>query len=568
MPQLASFTNTQNYTIPQDVFSMRIRIYGAGGGGEFINNDFALTSTAGSSGGSSSFLGLVAGGGQGGGIGGKNGGGGGGGTSISYNWSNLGASISTVNGSSGGLSSGGSGGNIAGVTRNGGNGTPGQVSYTSSVSHVFNNETNVTLFSSSSPDLSVSINNQGSPDGTPCGMPSSGKNYGVSFNVPFVDSSYSVSVFGICQQAAAGGTAGAPYSVDGIGYKSANGFTIWFTTGSCKNTYIRCFSFTATGLKVGARGKGGGGGAALETTLTKDMLLASGGTYAPGTTHTATVGGGGSKGGNTASDGASGLIDLYLLIIPRISLTATRTAITAGESTTLSWSTTGDASSITWSSGGLTNGNLTSNATVSPSVSTTYTATASGLGGTSPEASIRISVYQRPTATLTAPSSLLYNQQGIISYDTNYANVSITITPTYSYDNGTVTGTPVSINPASSAESGAGTVVAGSFTSAIPYNNYGPRTAQYSLRVVGSGGEFSAPVTTTTIIIDETPENINVPETEDAFKNQDPVNAPDYEVTSNYLQVLDIDIPVEIKSSAPIKVDKNRQENWEDLRSL
>jgi hypothetical protein len=235
----------------------------------------------------------------------------------------------------------------------------------------------------------------------------------------------------------------------------------------------------------------------------------------------------------------------------------------------LSWSTTGDASSITWSSGGLTNGNLTSNATVSPSVSTTYTATASGLGGTSPEASIRISVYQRPTATLTAPSSLLYNQQGTISYDTNYANVSITITPTYSYDNGTVTGTPISINPASSAESGApGTIVAGSFTSAIPYNDYGPRTAQYSLRVVGSGGEFSAPVSTITIIIDETPENINVPETEDAFKNQDPVDAPDYQVTSNYLQVLDIDIPVEIKSSAPIKVDKNRQENWQDLRSL
>jgi len=568
MPQLASITNTQNYTIPQDVYSMRIRIYGAGGGGEFINNNVALTSTAGTSGGSSSFLGLIAGGGTGGGIGGKNSGGNGGGTSFTYNWSNLGATISTVSGSSGGISTGGTGGNIAGVTKNGGNGTPGQVSYTSNVYHEFNNETNVTLFTSNSPDLTVSINNTGSPDGTPCGLPPSGKNYGVYFNVPFVDSSYSVSVFGVCQQAAAGGTAGAPYSLDGIGAKSANGFQIWFTTGACKNTYIRCFSFTATGLKVGARGRGGGGGA-LETTLTREMLLGSGGTYSPGTTHTATVGGGGSRGGNTAFDGASGLIDLYLLIIPRISLSATRTQIAVGESTTLNWSTTGDASSISWSSGGLTNGNLASSATVSPTVTTTYTATASGLGGTSPPASVTIVVYQRPTASITVPSTLLYGQQGTISYDTNYANTSITITPTYSYDNGTVTGTVVNITPAASAENGsAGTQVAGSFTSSIPYNNYGPRTVQYTLNAVGSGGNTTAPVTNTTIIIDETPENVNIPETEDAFKNQDPVFSPDYDVTSSYLQVLDIDIPVEIKASAPIKVDKNLQENWQDVRRL
>lgn len=568
MPQLASITNTQNYTIPQDVYSMRIRIYGAGGGGEFINNDVALTSTAGTSGGSSSFLGLIAGGGTGGGIGGKNSGGNGGGTSFTYNWSNLGATISTVSGSSGGISTGGTGGNIAGVTKNGGNGTPGQVSYTSNVFHQFNNETNVTLFTSNSPDLTVSINNPGSPDGTPCGLPPSGKNYGVYFNVPFVNSSYSVSVFGVCQQAAAGGTAGAPYSLDGIGAKSANGFQIWFTTGACKNTYIRCFSFTATGLKVGARGRGGGGGGALETTLTREMLLGSGGTYSPGTTHTATVGGGGSRGGNTAFDGASGLIDLYLLIIPRISLSATRTQIAVGESATLNWSTTGDASSISWSSGGLTNGNLTSSATVSPTVTTTYTATASGLGGTSPPASVTIVVYQRPTASITVPSTLLYGQQGTVSYNTNYANISITITPTYSYDNGTVTGTAINIPPASSAESGGASQVIGSFTSAIPYNNFGPRTVQYTLNVVGSGGNTTAPVTNTTIIIDETPENVNVPETEDAFKNQDPVFSPDYDVTSSYLQVLDIDIPVEIKASAPIKVDKNLQENWQDVRSL
>ena len=61
MPTTASFSNTQNFTIPEDVYSMRIRVYGAGGGGEFIGTSATLPSTAGINGTSSSFLGLVAG---------------------------------------------------------------------------------------------------------------------------------------------------------------------------------------------------------------------------------------------------------------------------------------------------------------------------------------------------------------------------------------------------------------------------------------------------------------------------------------------------------------------------
>lgn len=567
MPTTASFSNTQNYTIPEDVFSMRVRIYGAGGGGEFISGDANLSSTAGSSGGSSSFIGLVAGGGKGGGIGGKNAGGNGGTTSTTYNWANLGASISSANGSTGGLSNGGAGGNIAGITKNGGAGTPGQFSYTSNVNHIFDNTTNVTTFSSTSPDLSVNIENQGAPDGLGCSPSLSSKHYQVNFYVPFTSSSYGITVFGVCQQAAGGSTTG-PFSVAGIQNQTTNGFRIWFCRNG-GNSFIRCFSFTATGLKVGAQGRGGGGGAALETTLTRQMLLSTGGTYAPGTTHQVTVGDGGNRGGSTAASGASGFVELYMFIIPRISLTASRSPIAVGESSILSWTTTGDASSLSWSSGGLTNGNLTSTATVSPTVTTTYTATASGLGGTSPPASVTVVVYQRPTASISAPISLDYNTQGIVSYATEFANLSITITPTYSYDTGIVTGTPINIPPAASAEHGAlGSVVSGSFNTQIPYNNAGPRQVQYTLVAVGSGGSISPPVTLTTINIDEMPDNVNVPETEDVFKSQNPVNTPDYAVTSNYLQVTDIDIPIEIKSNRPIKVDKNRQENWFDLRQL
>jgi len=109
--------------------------------------------------------------------------------------------------------------------------------------------------------------------------------------------------------------------------------------------------------------------------------------------------------------------------------------------------------------------------------------------------------------------------------------------------------------------------VSGSFNTAIPYTNAGPRTVSYQISAVGSGGDVSV-LNTITIIIDETPENMNVPETDELYKSQEPVYTPDYTVTSNYMEVTDIDIPVEIKSNRPIKVDKNRQDSWQDIRQL
>jgi hypothetical protein len=256
---------------------------------------------------------------------------------------------------------------------------------------------------------------------------------------------------------------------------------------------------------------------------------------------------------------------------PNLTLSLDRSSIAAGESTTLRWTTTGDASSITWNSGGITNGNLNSNTTVSPTGSQTYSATVSGLGGSDSD-SIRLTVYQRPTATLTVPASLDYGQQGVISYESCYSNTSLTITPTYSYYNAsgssTLTGDAINLPTPSSAEQGVGVnCVNGTLNTSIPYTNSGPRTVTYAISAVGSGGNRTV-TSDITINIDETPENINVPETEDVYKQQEPVYTPNYEVTSNYLEVIDIDIPVEIKSSRPIKVDKNLQDNWQDLRQI
>lgn len=253
---------------------------------------------------------------------------------------------------------------------------------------------------------------------------------------------------------------------------------------------------------------------------------------------------------------------------PNLSFSLDRNPIIVGETTVLRWATTGDASTITWNSGGIVNGNLNSNATVGPSQNTTYSATVSGLGGTDTD-SITLIVYQLPTVSITVPNTLLYNTQGTISYASSYSNVSLRVTPSYLYDfDGVITGTVVNLpKPASAQFGAANTSVSGSFTTAIPYNTRGPRTATYLIEAVGSGGSVSESKIVS-IIIDETPDNVVIPETEDVIKNEDPVITPDSTVTSDVITISDIDIPVEVKSSRPIQVKINNSATWNNLRQI
>lgn len=255
------------------------------------------------------------------------------------------------------------------------------------------------------------------------------------------------------------------------------------------------------------------------------------------------------------------------------------TSIVAGSCVTISWETTGDADRIVWTSGNITNGNLTSSENVCPQDTTTYCAYADGEAGQSPTACITIIVAQPPTASITAPAVINYGDNLFIEYETEYANVSITITPIYIYlDGSTVTGDPVSITPvAESAEIGGGsgslqTVVSDTnFQVPITWNNFGPSSIQLNLSAEGTGGTKTA-LTTVTVNIDQTPENITIDETGDKFKDQDPVYAPDIvpqDVVESQLYLInDIDIPVEIKSDYPIKVDINKSNNWQDLREI
>lgn len=644
MPVTNTYNTSQDVTIPADIYSMRIRLSGAGGGGENITADYNITPTPATSGGSTSYIGLIAGGGQGGGIGGRNNGGNGGTTSSTFNWGTYGANVSTSNGSRGGINAKGAGGTIGSlVGKNGGDGSTGIFTYSSYIQHVYSPITQVHYVTNSSPDLSVQYLGL-ELGGVSCSVGSIYKHYYVQFNIPFVNSDFEIyapdgitkfenTTNGFCQQAAGGSTTG-PFYISGGGGPNQNKltevrvseypgtiitqswrsttnygagnfvtygadayratatsynqpppanpdkwqlltvssrksyFSVWFCRAGGP-TYVRCINFVAKGQRQSSAGRGGGGGAVIETTITRDMFINSV-TYAPGTTHALTVGAKGSKGGNNSNDGLAGTAELYMIIVPTVYLTANVYVITLGQSVNLSWTTTGDADSISWTAGGLSNGNLTSSATVSPTETTTYTAVASGLGGSSTPASVTIIVNQPPTASITLPTSLDYGTQGTIQYSCNYANTSITITPYFSYIGLPETaGTAITITPvSSSSQKGvAGSSVSGSVSTNIVYTTLGPRTVRYLISAVGDGGTATQQKTID-IIIDETPDNIIVPETEGVFKAQDPVVTPDTDVVSEFLEVLDIDIPVEIKANAPIQVDINGQQNWQNIRQM
>ena len=559
MPINRTVFATETITIPEDAASINIKLFGAGGGGEFTN-PFSIASTAGTSGGNTTFIGLNAGGGQGGGIGGKNLGGAGGTGSQSVNWSLLGAFVNTINGAGGTLTLGGIGGTITGyLSKNGGNGTSEVVSYTSEVRHIFNNTTNTHDLQRSSEDIYVSYNNPGAADGLSCSPSSSSKYYGINFVVPYDNSSYSVNIFGLCQQAAGGGS--GSFSEAGVRNQTRFGFDVWFcrtTATATTNSYIRCFNFTTSGTRSALRGRGGGGGAFLEATINRSQLIESS-TYRPGTSHQLVIGTGGTQGGSSAENGQTGVAQLIIFIEPRITASVDDTPLLPGQCTILRWNVTGDVSEVTISPGiGLVN--INGNRSICPEETITYTITATGDGGIDVE-EITVTVYKPPTVSITGPESLNYGQQGTLSYEATEVDISLKLSPVYNYKNGSLSGPMFDINLP------LGKTVSELIETQIPYNDFGPFSVTYVIVATGNGGQESDQINIP-INVDETPTNVLVPESEDLIKSQDPVFTPDAIVTSYEIVIDDIDIPVEVKSDKPILIDVNNQEDWKPIREL
>ncbi|MGZ4814939.1 MAG: alkaline phosphatase family protein, partial [Terriglobales bacterium] len=116
---------------------------------------------------------------------------------------------------------------------------------------------------------------------------------------------------------------------------------------------------------------------------------------------------------------------------PTVSLQASPTTITVGQSSTLTW-TSSNASSVSISpSVGADPLPLNGSATVSPTQTTTYTITATGSGGQTSTSSVTITVNANtsPTVTLTAGSATIDNgSPDTLTWTTTNAT-AVTITP-------------------------------------------------------------------------------------------------------------------------------------------
>ena len=106
------------------------------------------------------------------------------------------------------------------------------------------------------------------------------------------------------------------------------------------------------------------------------------------------------------------------------------------------------------------------------------------------------------------------------------------------------------------------------YTTTIPYTDRGPLNVGYVVRATGKLGNFQEQVVAIPIIIDDTPENLNIPESDELLKDQTPVVSPEVEVLSDLLLIDDVDIKVEIKSNYPIQVDLNQSDDWNNIRQI
>jgi hypothetical protein len=100
------------------------------------------------------------------------------------------------------------------------------------------------------------------------------------------------------------------------------------------------------------------------------------------------------------------------------------------------------------------------------------------------------------------------------------------------------------------------------------YDEFGARTVDFRLTVYGQGSLQGQDFATTTINIDELPEQLSIPSSEGKFLDEDPVITPDVQVTTDQLVIDDIDIPVEIKSDTPIKVEIDDDGIWRNIREI
>jgi hypothetical protein len=243
-------------------------------------------------------------------------------------------------------------------------------------------------------------------------------------------------------------------------------------------------------------------------------------------------------------------------IPPVVTLTLDEEAMPRGDSTTLRWSTTGDATTVNIEPG-VGPSNITSFVTVNPTVTTTYTAVASGLGGTDSD-QITLTVWQPPEVSISGPLTVNYGQQFIsLSHSEVNSDVSYQLEVIATDLDGNTTNETFDIDRSTST-----------YAYAPTWTNRGPSSFNFNLRGIGLGNLQDTDSILINPYIDQMPEAVDIPESEDTIKEEEPVITPDVEITTEQLTIDDIDIPVEIKADFPIQVEIDNSGNFIDVRQI
>ena len=252
---------------------------------------------------------------------------------------------------------------------------------------------------------------------------------------------------------------------------------------------------------------------------------------------------------------------LTVYVPPSITFTVDDSEIVMGDTTTLRWTVSGSVSTVTINPEiGATN--ISSQATISPTTTTTYTLSASGSGG-SDSATVTVTVIDPPSVTLNGPLAVSYGDNIILSHEMSRATTSYLLYIEETDLDGNVTSP--SISP---VNLGAGNSANGSYTHAVTYHDRGPAIIKYTLTGTGSGGLIDTEVVNVPINIDQTPNAIQIPASEDKLRDEEPVITPDIEVTTDQILIEDVDVPVEVKSDYPVQVEIENSGTFIEVREI
>ena len=266
--------------------------------------------------------------------------------------------------------------------------------------------------------------------------------------------------------------------------------------------------------------------------------------------------------GNGGTTSANQSVTVWIPPEVTISSDAVNNTIILGQSCDLSWVTTGDADTANLSPVAGTIPINSGGYTVSPTSTTTYTIQVSGLGGLDSD-QITITVVEPPEVSLSVDPTVDYGDS--INFTATSENCTVThqVLAKYYYLDGTSSDYEIIDNLPLTQYSEYSSI------HTPIYNNIGPNMIEYKLYGVGLGGLTDDDIEQVTINIDQDPQlSIDIPASRDKIKDEDPVVTPEETVTTNELEITDIDIPVEIKSNHPIQVEIDNDDNWRKLREI